>query len=176
LLVIGLTRVGNLRLWLGLPAQFPGLTTLAKQFVAVPVHLFIRGPQYPELWLGRAPVLDVFTLVACLVGIYFYATKWKSMRSRSLGVMFAISLILVGLGGAVGLSIVVPLLYVGVATGIAYLLHDWLKVFPNNPLARGLGIAIIAVAVSLSCVYNLRAYFIAWPHNSITKATFRYHR
>ena len=50
--------------------------------------------------------------------------------------------VLVGLGGPVGLSILVPLLYVAVATGLAYLLHEWLKVFPNNPLARGFGIGL----------------------------------
>ena len=150
--------------------------TLLKQFAAVPVHLFIRGPQYPELWLGKAPILDVFALVACILGIYFYLTHWKASRSRYLAVLALFGFVLVGLGGPVGLSILVPLLYMAVATGLAYLLRDWLKTFPNNPLARSLGIGLVVFAVTLSCLYNYRAYFIAWPHTAVTKATFRYHR
>ncbi len=176
LLVFDLTRHGQLVAWLGLPAHFAASGTLVKQFLAVPVHLFIRGPQYPESWLGRAPILDVFALVVCALGIFFYAVHWQASRSRYLALLALMGFILVGLGGPVPLSLLVPLLYMAVATGIAYLLRDWLKTFPNNPLARGLGIGLVTVAVVLSCMYNYRAYFIAWPHNSVTKTTFRYHR
>jgi len=176
LLVYGLTRHGNLINWLGLPSHWGSPVHLLKQFVAVPIHLFIRGPQYPDIWLGRAPVLDIFTLMACLAGIYFYVTHLKASRSRLLASFTLAGFILVGLGGPVGLSLLVPLLYVGAATGITYLLREWLSIFPNNPLARGLGLGLVALAVSLSCVYNLRAYFVAWPHNRATGSVFQYHR
>jgi hypothetical protein len=175
LLLIDFSRSGHFINWLGLPSQWPAVTTLLKQFVGVFVHLFIRGPQYPELWLGRAPLLDVFSLIVCIVGIYFYASHWKSSRSRAIGLFFTMSVILVALGGAVSLSLLVPLLYVAIAAGIAYLLRDWLQIFPINPLARGLGIGLISLAVIVSCLYNLRAYFVAWPYNTITRTTFRHH-
>jgi hypothetical protein len=174
LLLIDLVRHGELRQWLGLPAHFS--SNIFEQFVTVPVHLLVRGPKSPDLWLGRAPILDAFVLACAIIGIYFYASRWRSKRSRLLAAVFAIGWLLVSLGGPVGLSVLVPLMYLAAATGIAYLLHDWLKVFPRNPLARGLGVSIIAVAVLASCVYNFRAYFVAWPHNVITEATFRYHR
>jgi hypothetical protein len=63
-----------------------------------------------------------------------------------------------------------------IATGLAYLLRDWLKTFPNNPVARGVGIGLVVAAVGLSCIYNYRAYFIAWPHNTVTRTVFIYHR
>jgi hypothetical protein len=176
LLIIDLTKPGNAMTWLGLPAHFAALASLLKQFAAVPVHLFIRGPQYPELWLAKTPILDVFALVTCVLGIYFYATHWQAARSRLLAVFLVLGLVLVGLGGPVSLSLLVPLLYMAAATGLAYLLLEWLKIFPNNPLARGLGVGLVVFAVSLSCLYNYRAYFIAWPHTAITKATFQYHR
>lgn len=176
LLALDLARPGNLVAWLGGPAHFARPLTVIKQFVAVPVHLFIRGPQYPDIWLGRAPVLDVFTLVACLVGIYFYATHSQAARSRLLGLFALVGFVLVGLGGPVGLSLLVPLLYIGAAAGIAYLLREWLNVFPNNPLARSLGLGLIILVVSLSCLYNLRAYFVAWPHDPATPTVFQYHR
>lgn len=176
LLILELLRDGQFTAWLGLPAQFPSLMHLGKQIVAVPVHLFIRGPQYPGLWLDKLPILDIFTLVMCLLGIYFYARNYKATRSQTLLLLFVGGVILVGLGGAVSISALVSLLYIFAAAGIAYLLHEWLKVFPLNPLARGVGIGLVSLAVLLSCLYGLRSYFIAWPHNYATRITFRYHR
>ncbi len=176
LLLFDLTRHNQLFIWLGLPTHMSGFMHMAKQFVAVPVHLFVRGPQYPDLWLDKLPILDIFTFVACLVGIYFYIKNRHATRSQTLLAMFVTGCLLVGLGGAVSISALVALAYIFIAAGIAYLLTDWLKVFPLNPLARGLGIALISIAVLLSCAYNLRSYFIAWPHNDATRVTFRYHR
>ena len=176
LLIIDLLRNNQLLVWLGVQTDMPGILTLIKQILAVPVHLFVRGPQYPDLWLDKVPILDIFTLVACIIGLYFYAKNWQATRSQTLLLLFGASFILVGLGGVVSLSAVVALAYVFAAAGIAYLLTDWLKVFPLNPLARGLGILLITIAVLLSCAYNLRSYFIAWPHNDATRVTFRYHR
>lgn len=176
LLVYDFTRSGEFTQWLGLPADWSSPLTLIKQFFGVFVHLFIRGPQYPDIWLGRAPLMDAFTLVAATLGIYFYAQHWQAWRSRTLASMFALGTILVAIGGPVGLSLLVPLMYIAAAAGLTVLLHQWLKIFPNNPLARGLGVGLIAILVVLSCVYNLRAYFVAWPHNTVTKQTFHYHR
>ena len=176
LLVNCIIKNSSLSNWLGLPSHWVQPLTLLKQLVAVLVHLFIRGPKYPQLWLARAPLLDIFTLAACLVGIYFYSLHWHAARSRLLGLLAATSLVLVGLGGPVAFSLLVPLMYIAAAAGLAYLLREWLSVFPNNPLARGLGLGLIILAVGLSCTYNLRAYFIAWPYNQATHAVFQYHR
>jgi hypothetical protein len=167
---------GSITAWLGLPPHWAHPLTLLKQFAAVPVHLFIRGPEYPQLWLGRAPLLDIFTLAACLVGMYFYSVHWHAARSRLLGLLAIAGVVLVGLNGPVVLSLLVPLMYIAAAAGLAYLLREWLKVFPRNPLARGLGLGLIILAVALGCTYNLRAYFVAWPHNQTTRAVFQYHR
>lgn len=176
LLVVGLTRVGNLRLWLGLPDNINDPTGLLKQFAGVFVHMFLRGPQYPELWLDKAPLLDIFTLIMCLLGIYFYARHRTVARARLLAIFLAIGIVLVALGGPVGISLLVPILYIAAATGITFFLHDWMRVFPLNPLARGLGVGLIVAAVVLACTYNTRAYFVAWPHNLVTQAIFQYHR
>jgi hypothetical protein len=176
LLTNHLRQTAELKLWLGLPLQLDGPLLLLKHFVAVFWHLFVRGPLYPELWLGQAPMFDIFALVACVIGIYFYARHLQVTRSRLLAGFFLIGALLVALGGPVGLSLLVPLVYLLAATGIAYLMREWLQTFPVNPLARGLGISLIVIAVALSCTYNLRAYFVAWPHNRVTETVFRYHR
>jgi hypothetical protein len=163
------------KLWIGLPAQFPSVLKLLKQFIAVFVHLFFRGPQYPSLWLGKAPLFDAFSLVMGLIGIYFYTTRFRSGRSHLLATMFIISTILIGVGGAASLSLDIGLIYVMVAMGIAYMLHNWTKVFPLNPLARTLGIGLLTLAVVISCAYNIRSYFVAWPLNPASRASFNYH-
>jgi hypothetical protein len=173
-LVAQLTRHSDLLYWLGLPRQWPGFLEFVKQFASVFVHLFVHGPHDPQLWLGKTPILDIFTLIAALAGIYFYGRNLQANRSRYLASIFGVGILLVSLGGAVSISLLVPLLYVCAATGIAFLLHDWLKTFPLNPFARTVGITLVAIAVSLACLYNLRAYFVAWPHNSETHAAFRY--
>ncbi len=176
LLILHFIRSGGLLTWLGWPARLAKPFLLLKHLAGVPVHLFIRGPEYPNLWLGRAPILDVFTLAACVIGIYFYATRWRAGRTRLLVAFAIIGAALVGLGGPVPLSLLVPLLYVAAAAGVAYLLREWLQTFPSNPLARGLGLGLVTIAVVLSCIYNLRAYFVAWPHNQATHTIFRYRR
>lgn len=174
LLVRHLLRPHQLIVWFGFPQHLAAPLKLIKQFVGVFVHMFVRGPQYPELWLAKVPILDVFTLVACLAGLYFYIINRKAQRSRLLLSYFIIGVLLVGLHGPVSLALMVPLLYIVAGTGIAYLLYEWLQVFPLNPLARGVGIGLMTLAVCLSCVYNLRAYFVAWPHNQITVSVFHY--
>lgn len=176
LLVIDLERPGNFRTWLGLPPDFGNLATMLKHFGAVPIHLFIHGPDSPQLWLGRAPLLDIFTLVACVLGIYFYVRHLAAARSQVLASYFIVSSILVGLGGPVSFSLIVPLVYLFAATGIAYLLREWFRVFPSNPLARSLGLGLIIVAITVSGIYNTRAYFTAWANSPITVTTFHYHR
>lgn len=168
-------NISELKVWLGLSVPLDGPLLMLKQFAGVFVHLFVRGPQNPELWLGRAPLLDVFTLAVCLVGIYFYARHVRLARSRLLATFFLVGAVLIALGGTVSLSLLVPIVYLLAATGIAYLLREWLQTFPRNPLARGLGVSLVVIAVALSCTYNLRAYFVAWPHNSATQIIFRYY-
>lgn len=161
--------------WLGLPDAWSSPFQVIKDFAAVPIHLFIRGPEDPFIWLGRAPILDVFSLAVCAIGIYYYVDHWHVARSNMLIAMFVLGFVLVGLGGYISISVLVPLLYIAAAMGIAYLSKQWTKVFPFNPLAKVVGIGLMILVVSLSCIYNLRSYFIAWPNNKVTTVTFRYH-
>jgi len=167
-----LIHSANLKIYLGLPSHFPNIGHITKDFFAVAVHLFIRGPEYTNIWLGKAPILDFFVLALCVIGIYFYITHIKSSRAKLLFSLFTASYILIALGGAVTLSLIVPFAYIFAATGMAYLLHEWFSVFPKNPIARRLGISILCLAVFFSSLYNLRAYFVAWRHDPTTHQSF----
>ncbi len=171
LLIARISSLNSLKTWLGLPQHFD-ISLIGHQLAFIPVHLFIRGPIDSQRWLGHAPLLDIFSLTVVLTGIWFYVNHFRATRSRLLGSYCLVGIVLVAFGGPVGLSVLVPLLYFFAATGIAYLLHEWLRVFPRNPIARKLGIGLVALAVLVSCSYNLRAYFVAWPHDQTTLSTF----
>jgi hypothetical protein len=171
-----LRSTSDLLVWLGLPTKFPGLTSLGKQLLAVPIHLLVRGPAYPAVWLGRLPILDATALVLTIIGGYFYYSHWRARRARKLALILVVGTILIGLGGPVSLSLLVPVLFLLAAAGLHTLLKSWLRVFPHNPIARSLGISLLVIAVSGSSLYNLRAYFVAWPHNATTHAVFHYRR
>lgn len=167
--------IHNLGQWLGLPKSLPGPLDLTRNIIKVPYHLFVRGPHDPTLWLDHTPILDFFTLLVCVIGLYFYIRHWQSNRSKLVGGVALIGTLLIGVAGPVSLALLVPLLYICAATGVAYLIHEWLKTFPVNPIARVMGITMVLIAVLFSCTYNLRAYFVAWPNNNETFTAFSHH-
>jgi hypothetical protein len=160
------------RNWLGLPSHFASLNVLAHNALHSVSFFVFRGPADATVWLPRLPILDFFTMVLAVIGVIFYAQHWQAPRTRMLAILFIVGAVLFALGGPVTISLLVPMVYLFVAAGLGYLLHEWLQVFPRNPLARGLGFALIGIAVALSCLYNVRSYFVAWPHNAQTKAAF----
>lgn len=174
-LIASLIQSSQWLLWLGLPDHMSSPLTIVRNFFAIPYHLYVRGPLLQDLWLDRLPVLDIMVAVTSVIGLFFYSQNMKSGRSRMLASVFGLSLLLIAFGGLVSISLILPLMYGLAATGLAYLLREWLQVFPINPFARSLGIGLIVCAISFSALYNMRAYFVAWPHNPVTQATFRYH-
>lgn len=174
LLLIHLLRSSsNAATWLGLPSKLADAPAILHATLAVPYQLFVRGPLDPTLWLSRLPLLDIGSLALLIVGAFFYLRHFRSTRTQILASYAVLGAVLIGLGGAVSLSLVVPLLFIAAATGIAVLLHDWLKTFPVNPIARNFGVVLIALLVLASGYYNLDRYFVAWPNSTQTQAVFR---
>lgn len=161
-----------LKPWLGFDGGLDAPVLLAKQILAVPKQLFISGPLDPVHWLGRLPLLSVFEICMFILGVYFYLTHLKAARAQFIVVLSLAAWLIIGLGGVASLSLILPAVYLVLTTGIAYMLHDWFKVFPNNPLARALGIAVIAVAILLTSIYQTRSYFVAWRYSPNTAQAF----
>jgi hypothetical protein len=156
----------------GLPAHLPTPITILKHLGDVPLNIFIRGPLMPGLWVGRSPLLDVFESVLFIFGVYAYWQHRRLARFASLFSIFILTSILIALGGPVSLSLLLPFVYLVIATGMAFLLGEWLSVFPRNPLARGLGLSVVVIAVLVSCTYQINRYFVAWPHTPGTTTVF----
>jgi hypothetical protein len=71
--------------------------------------------------------------------------------------------------------LMLPFVYLIVAAGIGFMLQQWFRVFPRNPIARTLGASLITIAVISSSGYNLTHYFIAWAKAPETQSTFSRH-
>jgi hypothetical protein len=163
-----------LRPWLGLPHTLPSVKVALKTWVeSFTLYPFIRGPQNAEIWLGRTPIFDAFTSALTLIGAWFYARHLTNHRAQILLAFIALGTILTALNGAAGMNFLVPIAYLLAATGLTFTLHKWLRVFPRNPIARLAGVALIGLAITFAASYHLTEYFVAWPHNPNTTATFR---
>lgn len=159
----------------GLPAHFTSVIHMADNLATAFLSISIRSNGSPELWLGHAPLLDVAEGVLLLLGVYFFAKRLRSIRSIGFFVAVAITLLLIGLGGPVAISALVPLLYIAIAGGLQVLVKRWQVVFPRNPVAQLAGITLVFIVVSFSVLYQVRAYYVAWPHNDATRQIFRRH-
>lgn len=157
----------------GLPAD-GGLSVFAalERLAQVPYNLLVHGPASPEIWLGRLPVLDAFSIGMLVLGGYVYIRHRRLARSQMVLGAIAAGSLLIALGGLVTLSIIIPFVYILVAAGIGYLLDQWFKVFPRNTIAQAIGVALVSLAVIVVGWYGLRHYYVAWPNAPETKETF----
>lgn len=161
-----------IRQWLGIAATLPLPLDMLKHILVVPQYIFVQGPLDPVHWLGRLPLLSVFETVMFLVGIYFYVRHLQAARSRFIIILSGAAWLVIALGGVASLSLLIPAVYLVVTTGIAYMLHEWFAVFPKNPLARTIGVAVVIVAVALTSLYQTRSYFVAWRYSPDTQKVF----
>ncbi len=158
----------------GLPSNMPAIANIGRQAVAVPEYLLVRGPHDAVRWLGRLPLLDAFSSVMLLLGIYNLRFTWRLVRSQLLFAGAIYFGLLVSLGGPMTITILIPIVYVLIAAGITFLLQQWYGVFPRNPIARGIASTLVVFVVLLTSAYHLTHYFVAWPGAPETKAHFTY--
>ncbi len=169
------TIYGDLRVleYLGLPTVLEPIEWL-KRLAIIPAYVFVRGPLEPVFNVLRLPLLDVFTSVLLILGIYSYSANIKEQKHTRIIVMVAVfSVALIALNGPMLLALLIPLVYLFVAMGVALLLQQWFTVFPKNPLARSLGVILLCIALATISVYHVKRYFIAWPNAPATKIVFQ---
>lgn len=159
------------RTYLGIPLVLEPIEWL-KRLLIIPAYMFARGPLQPGFNVARLPILDLFTTILAVLGAYSYFHQRRLSRTGLLVVLSAFACVMIALNGPLWLPLLMPVVYILVAMGIAVLLQQWFTVFPRNPLARAIGITLLCIGLSTICVYHLTRYFIAWPNNSATVVTF----
>lgn len=162
-----------IRQWLGIPAALPGLEVLAKQAALSVSGFIIRGPASPEIWLSHTPLLDVAATALVALGVLFYQRHLRNARTLLLGLFLVIGAILTALNGAAGLSYLLPLVYLILGGGFAYLLHQWKKVFPRNPIAEVAAYSLMGLLLICIVSFHTQRYFVAWRHSPSTVQTYQ---
>ncbi len=172
-LLYGMVRNPHLlQTWAGLPTYFQGAGTMLRNAINIPSALFFRAPLKPGLWVGRLPLLDIFSAVMFMLGVYNFLFLRKLDRAKVLLGIAVLTTILITLGGQVTLTVLLPAVYIMVASGIDLLLNQWFSVFPRNPLARGLGMAIMVSLVVATCAYHITRYYRAFLLSPTTKEVY----
>jgi len=161
-----------IKTYFGLPQTMPDPVQVAKNIAHIPVQLFVRGPDNPALWLGRLPLLNLFTSVMFAIGLYAYAQNRKLDRVGFALFVFVVGGLLASIGGPVSLTIFLPFVYLISVSGIALMLQKWFTVFPLNPFARSSGTILMTIVVLLAAFNGFSHYFIAWPNTPQTKQVF----
>jgi hypothetical protein len=153
--------------------QLPSMGVIKANVLDLPGQLFFSGVKDNSLWMQHTPIIDVVSGIFLLCGlIYLARTKVHPIRKKILFSFLALALALVFLNGFTYVSILLPVMYLFIALGVTYLTDQWLAIFPNNPLARWFGIALVFAIVFMVSGYHIEKYFIAWPRTSAYQRIF----
>lgn len=162
-----------IRPMLGLPENLPSLATMFRNILEVPYHFLVIGEKNPAMWLGTAPIFELFSLILLLFGTYLYFKKIKLMRTPLFISIFIITTVLIALGGGISFTVILPFAYIIIAAGLSNLLSRWFMVFPRNPIARSIGWGSIAIVMVLVLSFHINHYFVGWPHAKATAEVYR---
>lgn len=141
------------------------LNQVVNKFFDIPNELFWSGINEPHRWLSGTPVIDVVTLVFFALGLYAFTKSAHTLRARLLFGLLVVCIVVISLSTVATLALIIPLIYIYVSKGLAFMLQTWFSVFPRNPAARNVGVIILLIPVFLSAGFNVERYFVAW-HDS----------
>lgn len=162
-------RLANL---MALPTDLSVLGAFGSNIVQLLQTIFISSTGSSLLTVGNLPLLDVATATLFLFGSYALVSQYKLDRAKILGSIIIVAIIMAGLGSSAGLSLLLPFVFIVVCEGLAYLLTEWFVVFPKNPVPRTLGLVLVSMVVTVSCIFQLASYFVAWPSTDAAKGHF----
>ncbi len=158
--------------WLLLPSHY----SLHNSLIAlrdVPSALFYRSNENPAYSLGRLPILDAFTGTMLLIGMYAYRQHLRLERTIVYAFAAITSIMLAVLNNnQLYLFMLLPFLYLLSGSGMAYLIEEWRRVFPRNPLARFMGTFMLSIVVLTACLYHMNRFYLAWQNAPATKAIY----
>jgi hypothetical protein len=155
--------------FLALPTN---LSALPMHFIQNIINIFrsltFGYQKDATLGLINEPVIDIFTCAMLILGLFDSYAERGLDRTKMVVGFFAISIILVCLGGVVSEAILLPFIYLLASIGIGRMLGNWFIVFPRNPVARNIGLGLIIGMIALLGYYHITRYFVAWPNSPET--------
>ena len=118
-----------------------------------------------------APLLDFGVLIIILFGFIQTLKNCQSARSYMIIAWSALALPLLIIDPSLNSVMTVPV-FVLLAVGIETLLHEWYKLFPKNPYARGTGLAMIIAMISMMTLTSLDTFINSYRH--LPEAVYQY--
>jgi len=158
--------------WALLPSTY-NLQTSLLALRDIPAAFFYRSAPNAAYNLGTLPILDAFSGTMLLIG--FYAYRRRVRLERTIVYIFAgsMSIVLTVLNtNQLYLVAMLPFAYLLVGEGMTYLIEEWRRVFPRNPLARFIGTLILSLTVLAACTYQMNRFYLAWQNAPATKAIY----
>lgn len=163
---------------LGLPNTIPNIKDMSLTFIHLLGGVFWNSNllpltnSYANLRIGAQSLLDIFSITMFVAGLIVAIKKYKLSKNRMILILLPVLFAVLSLGAAISASILLPFIYITIASGIAWILQQWFTVFPKNPVARNIGLVLVIATVSFSGIYNSYRYFVAWPHMDYTVSTY----
>jgi hypothetical protein len=151
----------------------PGLGLFVHRLLDTLLAIGIRGPQDPVFRVGHVPILDIFSSAMVVIGLYGYVKHFGLDRSKFVFGYLLVGIVLTAWYGISSYSLLLLPLYAIMTAGIVTMIEKWFSVFPKNPIAKYIGVFVMALAVSSSVLYNFSSYFVAWPNTPETRQAFR---
>jgi hypothetical protein len=174
-LFISLTQYpGQLKEFIGFPAVLPTPSQYLANFAWQFSTLFVYSQPFPELYVGRLPLLDIFSVAMVLLGVYHFVHYMPRRRIVSFGFLFIVLALIIPLSNPyqIPMTAFIAIIYVLIASGIYELLRQWFSYFPRNPFARNGAVVLVAIIIGLATLYNLQRFYVAWPNAPETKAVY----
>lgn len=157
---------------LALPTSLPSWSEIMIRARNLLVSLFWSGQGPAEIMLVGAPLFTMVEFGLLFIGI---SLQFKRPRLRSnffvLGATLFVILLII-FGGIINYVTLTSIFSVLMAGGLFYLLSQWHKVFPVNPVAHIVATVFVFLLVATSVLYHTRAFFVAWPHSTATHKAF----
>lgn len=163
--------------WLGygLHGKLSALKQFATNFYSVPLNLFIHNMNLSRtLSLGHLPLLPAAESIVIAIGLYCYARRLNNFNWRCVSALIVVCWLMVGFGVFSVFSLL-PLLALAMGAGLTYMLKQWYEIFPQNPIARQVGVGLMAIVMLFSSFYAARSYFVAWANDPSTVSQYTYH-
>ncbi len=172
LLVALVTHPSNIRQLLLIPERFPSVLEILRSTAWSFFGIFWRTQSHIDIGIGRLPLLNIMEIALCIFGVYALFSRTRHL-TYFLAAIVIFSIIAAGMNQNPEILLIgFPALIVFIAAGLRYLYLEWRRVFPLNPFARYLALALILVIVTMQISYGLRYSLVAWPDTEATKALY----
>lgn len=158
--------------WLLLPSHLD-VATIPRNILRVPSAFLYRMPLDPHINIARLPVFDIASGILFLIGLHAYRQKFRLDRTKVMIGSGIVGCVLGALGSPISAIVfLLPFAFSVIAAGIEYLLDEWSRVFPRNPVARSFSVILLTTTVLFSSYYQVTRFFVVWPQTPETRAVY----